>query len=783
MATAYSGSIYHGTGETNYPRSEFDLEISYTVTSSGISWSAYAVGTDVSVYGSYYHYLTLVLTVNGTNYTMISGGLLGYRSSSQGYYNAQSCSGSASTPFISSGATFTVTSTFNQGNPDSSTHALSLGSDTQEPTKYTLTVRAGTGISAVSGGGTVNQGTSKQITATVATGYTWSRWEYTSGGSQYSTSQTVNVTVNSNIDLTAVATPNTYTITFNKGSYGTGSNATLTKYYNQQLVLLGRIFTRTGYVQDGWSTSQAGTTKAYDLSGIFPASTNSNTTLYPYWVAESSGGSGTTIKTGTQPYLYANSKWNKVLPWVMKDNKWYPCGAEGGVPDVPGSGGGNSGGGGTTTTNGYTVTSAGASYTFTQNASGYYESGNKGVHNSCALAKVTITTDGTKYIAFDCISYAEAHCDYGILSTVGGTLSTTHEVDTTNVKQSFYSYNSGGVRRVSYGKLAAGTHIIYVKFRKDQSVHKYNDSFQFKVQFLSSDTALVPSTYSLTTVGSYGFAQNPQSTDWYFPTNMNQHSTAAVAKITITANGVDNIYIDAYQKSEYNYDYGLISNDGSTLSTTAAADSSGVKTNLKGNTGSAVLTTNFGVLSAGTHTIYIKYFKDGSQHSNGDYCQFAVRLNSTAFAAPSAPVSSYYVSYYDTDTYRFNHYDSGWYVSTNRFQTSTYAYAYVGIQANGLDHLYIDCYCCGEATYDYGILSNLDTALVHSNSADTSNVKQSFKNLSTYTVHTVDYGIPTAGNHYITIKYIKDHSQDDPEDTFKFIVRYNGSQSSPPSAG
>jgi hypothetical protein len=88
MATAYSGSIYHGTGDPNYPRSEFDLEISYTVTSSGISWSAYAVGTNVSLYGSYYHYLTLVLTVNGTNYTMISGKLLGYRSSSQGYYNA-----------------------------------------------------------------------------------------------------------------------------------------------------------------------------------------------------------------------------------------------------------------------------------------------------------------------------------------------------------------------------------------------------------------------------------------------------------------------------------------------------------------------------------------------------------------------------------------------------------------------------------------------------------------------------------------------------------------------
>lgn len=329
MATAYSGNIDHGTGATNYPRSEFRLTITYTTTSSGISWSASATGTDVSVYGSYYHYLTLVLTVNGTNYTMISGGLLGYRSSSQGAYNSQSCSGSVSTPFVSSGATFTVTSTFNQGNPDSSTHSLNLGTDTQEPVKYTVTVRAGTGISSVSGGGKVNAGSSKSLSATVATGYKWSKWTYTSNGNQYSTTQNPTITVNSNLDLTAVATPNTYTITFNKGDYGTGSNATLTKYYNQQLVLLGRIFTRTGYIQDGWSTSKAGTTKTYDLSGIFPASTNSNTTLYPYWVAESSGGSGTTVKTGTQPYLYANSKWNKVLPWVYNNGKWYPCGADG----------------------------------------------------------------------------------------------------------------------------------------------------------------------------------------------------------------------------------------------------------------------------------------------------------------------------------------------------------------------------------------------------------------------------------------------------------------------
>lgn len=775
MAVAYSGSIYHGTGATNYPRSEFDLEISYTVTSSGISWSAYAIGTDVSVYGSYYHYLTLVLTVNGTNYTMISGGLLGYRSSSQGYYNAQSCSGSASTPFISSGATFTVTSTFNQGNPDSSTHSLSLGSDTQEPTKYTLTVRAGTGISSVSGGGTYNQGTSKQITASVSTGYTWSRWEYTSGGSQYSTTQNPTITVNSNLDLTAVATPNAYTITFNKGSYGTGTNTTLTKYYNQQLVLLGRIFTRSGYIQDGWSTSQAGTTKAYDLSGIFPASTNSNTTLYPYWVAESSSGSSTTVKTGTQPYLYANSKWNKVLPWVYKDSKWYPCGAEGGVSSGSGSGSGGSSGGGTTSGNSYTVsTVSGASYSFTQNAAGYYESNNKGVHNSAALAKVTITTDGTKYVVFDCINYAESWCDYGLLSTTGGTLTTDNTADSSNVFQSFYSYNSGSIRRVNYGKLAAGTYTVYAKFRKDQSVNSYNDSLQFKVSFESSAPSTVQSSYSITTTGSYGFSKNPNYQDWYFPGNMGKASTAAVAKITITTHGLDDVYIDAFQSSEYNYDYGLISNVGSSLSTSASADTSGVKTNLKGNTGSAVSTTSFGKLAAGTHTIYIKYFKDSGVDTGYDCCQFAVRFNGSTLTAPGAPNSTYYVSYYSNDTYRFQADSNGWYTSTNTNVNNSYARAYIGLQMNGLDSVQIWGCNCGEQNYDFGILSTLDKDLVGDYSIDSSNVMASYQYLTKDNTYYTDYGTPSAGNHYIIVKYRKDGSQHDTRDCFKFQVKFNG---------
>jgi hypothetical protein len=168
------------------------------------------------------------------------------------------------------------------------------------------------------------------------------------------------------------------------------------------------------------------------LSGIFPASTNSNTTLYPYWVAESSGGSGTTVKTGTQPYLYANSKWNKVLPWVMKDGTWYPCGAEGGVPNVPGSGGGNSS---SSNSSLVSVTTMG-NYGFDL-INGWYRSTNRGQNNTAAVSKITVNCNGTDTLYLDCVNYGESTYDFGILSTLDATLSTTNAIDRSNVQKNF----------------------------------------------------------------------------------------------------------------------------------------------------------------------------------------------------------------------------------------------------------------------------------------------------------------------------------------------------------
>ena len=92
------------------------------------------------------------------------------------------------------------------------------------------------------------------------------------------------------VTLYAVWSIVTYTVSYNKGSDGTGTNTTDTKTYNVALTLKGAIFTRTGYTQDGWATSDGGAT-VYALSGSY--TNNASVTLYPHWK-----GTTSTISTG-----------------------------------------------------------------------------------------------------------------------------------------------------------------------------------------------------------------------------------------------------------------------------------------------------------------------------------------------------------------------------------------------------------------------------------------------------------------------------------------------------
>lgn len=71
-----------------------------------------------------------------------------------------------------------------------------------------------------------------------------------------------------------------YTVSYNKGANGSGTNTTATKTHGTNLTLLGAILSRTGYTQTGWATTDGGA-KVYNLGDTYTA--NASVTLYPYW--------------------------------------------------------------------------------------------------------------------------------------------------------------------------------------------------------------------------------------------------------------------------------------------------------------------------------------------------------------------------------------------------------------------------------------------------------------------------------------------------------------------
>lgn len=115
------------------------------------------------------------------------------------------------------------------------------------------------------------------------TGYTYDGWSTTDGGAKaydFGGSYTGNAA----LTLYPHWVANTYTLTYNKGTYGTGNDVTQTKTHDVALTLLNATtapFTREGYSHTGWSTTAAGTTKDYEFGASY--TTEGDATLYPYW--------------------------------------------------------------------------------------------------------------------------------------------------------------------------------------------------------------------------------------------------------------------------------------------------------------------------------------------------------------------------------------------------------------------------------------------------------------------------------------------------------------------
>ena len=83
-------------------------------------------------------------------------------------------------------------------------------------------------------------------------------------------------------DVTITQAAATYAVTYNKGAYGTGSIAAGEKSYGVDFTLSSSTFSREGYAQTGWATTDGGE-KVYDLGGTYIA--NAAIELFPVWTA------------------------------------------------------------------------------------------------------------------------------------------------------------------------------------------------------------------------------------------------------------------------------------------------------------------------------------------------------------------------------------------------------------------------------------------------------------------------------------------------------------------
>lgn len=128
----------------------------------------------------------------------------------------------------------------------------------------------------------------------------------------------------------------------------------------------------------------------------------------------------------------------------------------------------------------YSVTNISATYGFEVNGNGYYESNNQGHSSSAAVCRVDFHLPVAATITFSVINYAESTYDFGLLSDIDETLSTSSSADSSNVYWSGQDNNSSSVQTVTY-TMSAGDHFVYVKYFKDNYTDSYNDSLQFKV--------------------------------------------------------------------------------------------------------------------------------------------------------------------------------------------------------------------------------------------------------------------------------------------------------------
>ena len=121
---------------------------------------------------------------------------------------------------------------------------------------------------------------------------------------------------------------------------------------------------------------------------------------------------------------------------------------------------------------------------------------------------------------------------------------------------------------------------------------------------------------------TYGFESVQSGTITVWQSTNTGDSTYSLCKLIINNPNGKTVTLNVQQSSEYNYDYGVISNINSSLQ--LSIDDSTYMQSWKGISSTSWQTLSLGTVSGWYH---IKYRKDGSTSSGGDYFRFYVTLS------------------------------------------------------------------------------------------------------------------------------------------------------------
>lgn len=293
----------------------------------------------------------------------------------------------------------------------------------------------------------------------------------------------------------------------------------------------------------------------------------------------------------------------------------------------------------------------------------------------------------------------------------------------------------------------------------------YDSSAKISIYVTGGSGSTEESSYTVENAGTvYDFVLN--SNGYYESTNQGLDNTASVCKVVIKNPGGLVMKVHVINYGENNYDYGIFSEINQTLSLNNVVDSNYFKSYKGLSVQNLVQILDYGVVPENCF-IYVKYRKDYSSSVGDDSLQFKI-----VFVDPTTVEPSYTVEPVSGASYGFALNSNGYYESQNKGYSNSAALCKVTIENSLYQEVIFDCINYAESTYDFGILSKVGVALSTGYNEDSSSsVQKSFSGSQSASVQSVSYG-PIASGSVIYVKYKKDSSMNQNNDSLQFKVRF-----------